>query len=122
MTGEQLGGLGRDVIAQAPQLASTAVRTTGINWESVAAIGVLVGILVTVLLWVFGRQDARRERATAELRQDMTSSIDHLSEVLTAKLETKDTVARITERIARVEAVVGIPAGVNHAGPASSGG
>lgn len=116
MTGEQLGAVAGHIIARGSGLAAQAVRTTGINWESVAAIGVIVGILVTVLLWVFGRQDKRRELATKELRQDMTNSIDHLSEVLTAKLETKDTVARITERIARVEAVMGIPAGQNHSG------
>lgn len=118
MTGEQLGALAHGAIAQGSGLASQAVRTTGINWESVAAIAAIVGILLTVLLWVFGRQDKRREAQAAELRGDMTSSLDHLAEVLTAKLETKDTVARISERLARVEAVIGLGTNSNHAGPA----
>lgn len=118
MTGEQLGAVVLDAIGQAPGAALQAVRTTGINWESVAAIAAIVGILLTVLLWVFGRQDKRREAQAAELRGDMTNSLDHLAEVLTAKLETKDTVARISERLARVEAVIGLGAGNNHAGPA----
>lgn len=105
------GGLAQAATSSAGRaggLAAQVVRTTGINWESVAAIAALVGVILTVLLWVFGRQDQRRERATNELRNDMTSSLDHLAEVLTAKLETKDTVARISERLARVEAVIGL--------------
>ena len=110
MTGEQLGALAAGASGRAAEAAGTVVRTTGINWESVAAIAAIVGILLTLILFVFNRQDKRRERVNLELRNDMTSSIDHLSEVLTAKLETKDTVARISERLARVEAVVGISA------------
>jgi hypothetical protein len=84
------------------------VHTSGVNWESVGVIVAAISVIITVMLWVFARQDRRRERTAIELRDDMRHSLDHLSDVLTAKLETKDTVARISERLARVEAVMGI--------------
>jgi Flp pilus assembly protein TadB len=88
--------------------ASHYVQTTGINWESVGAIAALVGVILTVLLWIFTRQDKRRENINKDLRDDMTTALNHMADVLTAKLETKDTVARISERLARVEALVGV--------------
>jgi hypothetical protein len=84
------------------------VQTTGVNWESVGVIIAAISVIVTVMLWIFARQDKRREHTAIELRDDMRHALDHLSDVLTAKLETKDTVARISERLARVEAVMGI--------------
>jgi hypothetical protein len=96
-----------------------AVRTTGINWESVGVIVSLVGVLVGAILWWLTRRDQRLRNA-AELRdqqqraenlaikQEISSAVGQLSEVLLAKLETKDTVSRISERLARVEASIGV--------------
>ena len=92
-------------------IAQGVVRTVGINWESVGVIVGLVGVVVTVMLWAMNRREHRAETATREARTDMTNALDHLTEVLLAKLETKETVARISERLARVEAVIGSEGG-----------
>jgi len=89
-------------------IATQIVQTTGVNWESVATITGLVSVVLTFTLWAFSRQDKRRAQVNRQLRDDMTKSLDHLSDVLLAKLETKDTVARISERLARVEALIGV--------------
>jgi preprotein translocase subunit YajC len=92
-------------------LASSVVRTAGINWESVGVIVSLVAIIVTIMMWIMNRREHRADAATREQRAEMTSSLDHMTEVLLAKLETKETVARISERLARVEAMVGTNGG-----------
>jgi uncharacterized membrane-anchored protein YhcB (DUF1043 family) len=101
------------------QAVTQSVRTTGINWESVGVIVSLVGVLVGAILWWLTRRD-QRLRAAADLRdqqqraenqsikQEIASAVGQLSEVLLAKLETKDTVSRISERLARVEASIGM--------------
>lgn len=102
---------------------ASAVRTTGINWESVAAVAACVAVMVTVVLWLFARVDRRRQaasdkrdaeftRANAELKNEFTQAINHLSDVLTAKLETKEAVAQISVRLARLEGAAGA-SGVN---------
>jgi sensor domain CHASE-containing protein len=87
-------------------IAQSAVHTAGINWESVTAIAGCVAVIMTVVIWVFNRRDHRQAAQNDALRTEFTHSIDALTQVLLAKLETKDTVARISERLARVEAVV----------------
>ena len=87
--------------------AAAAVTTTGINWESVAAIAGLVSVIVAVMLWAIQRREHRAEAAARELKRDMAGALDHLAEVLTAKLEAKEAVADIRERLSRVEAVIG---------------
>lgn len=97
------------------------MHTTGINWQSIGAIGGLLAIAVTILLYVLNRRDTRRaqiveirdremERRNEEIKNEIATAVDHLSDVLTAKLETKETVARISERLARVEGASGIHA------------
>lgn len=77
-------------------IAATAVHTTGINWESLAVIfGGFAAIATLLIGWIDRRQ--------ARIRGEITDSVNHLSEVLLAKLETKDAVAKISERLARLE-------------------
>lgn len=95
-------------------IAAQIVRTVGINWESVgvivAAVGVIVALVVPMVVWLSSRRDRRSENAldlqraaNVELKQDFTDAINHLSDILTAKLETKETVAQISVRLARLE-------------------
>jgi hypothetical protein len=79
--------------------ALVAVRTTGINWESV---GVIVGSVVALIAFLVSVQDRRN----ATVQHSIQESVDHLSDVLIAKLETKETVAKLSERIARLETAV----------------
>lgn len=97
-------------------LAATAVHTTGINWESVAAIAAVVAVIMSVVLWIMSRRDRRQQAFNQEVQTDITAAVNHLSDVLMAKLETKETVSRISERLARVEGSMGIP--VRDTGPA----
>lgn len=104
--------------------AMQSVHTTGINWESLGAIVGIISVIIVLMLWYFDRRDRRRladaqalerdrekredDRAAEnmDLRREFTSAITNLSEVLTAKLETKETVARISERLAHVEGLL----------------
>jgi hypothetical protein len=78
-------------------IAAAVVHTSGINWESIGTIlggfAAIAAVLVTL-----------GERRQAAIKNEIADSVNHLSEVLQAKLETKDTVNRLSERIARVEA------------------
>lgn len=68
------------------------VHTSGINWESVAVIvSAIVGCVGAFTAWV-GRQ--------------ITVSINHLSDTLMAKLETKENVTAINLRLTTLEQTV----------------
>lgn len=94
-------------------MAAAAVHTTGINWESVAAIAAAVGAIMTVVIWIFNRRDRRQADLSAELRREFTEAIDHLSEVLVARLETKETVSGLAVRLARLEGALGVQQGTS---------
>lgn len=103
------------------------VHTTGINWESLGVIIGALSVIVVLMLWFFDRRDRRRladaqqmerereqrENArlaeNAELRREFTEAMAHLSDVLLAKLETKETVSRISERLSHVEGLLRVP-------------
>jgi membrane protein implicated in regulation of membrane protease activity len=99
-------------------LAIAPVHTSGINWQEIGVISGIVGILVTLIIWLFNRKDKKRDKEndqlrrdqkqlTEDMRRDITDAVNHLSEVLLAKLETKDTVAAISVRLARLEGAAG---------------
>jgi hypothetical protein len=77
-------------------IASVAVHTTGVNWETVGVIVSLVSVLMTVIMYMFNRWDKR-----------IKTALDAQTDLLMAKLETRETVSKITERLARVEAIIG---------------
>jgi hypothetical protein len=79
------------------------VHATGVNWDSVAVI--LAGFSAVIGLTI-----ALQERRNSQIKSDISISVNHLSDVLQAKLETKETVAAMSERLARLEAVNGIGA------------
>lgn len=90
-------------------IAVQAVRTTGINWESVVAITGILALMMTGVLYAFSRRDQRQAVQNDELRQEFTAAVNHLSDVLTAKLETKEAVAQISVRLARLEGAASRP-------------
>lgn len=79
--------------------ASQAVHTTGVNFES---IGVIVAC-IAVMLTIMGMYIARRDHAQEKIKTEIADAINHQTEVLLAKLETKETVSRISERLTSVE-------------------
>lgn len=96
-------------------LASRVVQPdNGLNWQS---IGVIVGATTfafMVVTWYAARLEKRRQddysrreqhinEQNTLLRQEFSSAILHLGEVLSAKLETKEAVAKISERLAVAE-------------------
>lgn len=72
-------------------LATEVVHTTGINWES-------LGVIVAALAFAFGivtwrqTQSDKRQR---EQKEEITTSVDNLKDVLLEKLETKENVNQI---------------------------
>lgn len=86
--------------------AVNTVHTSGINVESIAVIlGGFAGVLSVVLAWQI-RRDKKHDTEMVDLRKDITTSVDHLSEVLLAKLETKDNVSQINARLSRIEGMM----------------
>lgn len=79
------------------------VHTSGINWESIGAITAVMTAAVAFITWLIARRDNRAEIRSNEIKVQISDSVNHLGEILTARLETKETVARISERLARVE-------------------
>lgn len=63
----------------------------------------MLGIVLTIL----ERRAKRREQAIQEIKGEITQSVDHLSEVLLAKLETKENVSQINARLSRIEGMMG---------------
>jgi hypothetical protein len=91
-------------------LADHSVTTTGINWESVGALAAIFGIMLSLITLYFARRDirqqrhaVRQEKQNEEIKDQIATSINTLSEVLQAKLETKEVVNQISVRLARVE-------------------
>jgi hypothetical protein len=88
-------------------VAIETVHTSGINIESLAVIlGGFAACFALLLAWLNRREDRadKRDQAT---RKEITTAVENLSTVLTAKLETKEVVAGMNVRIARIEAVIG---------------
>jgi N-glycosylase/DNA lyase len=77
--------------------AVSTVHTSGINWESVS---VIIGSVVAALVFLVSLQ----ERRAATIRNDIGEAVNHLAEVLTAKLETKDVVNSLKVDVAALKA------------------
>jgi hypothetical protein len=70
-------------------MASPAVHTTGINWESIGVIGgLIIGIMSAVGQWV---------------RRTVKGSVQELGDLLNAKLETKESVAQLRTKVSLLE-------------------
>jgi hypothetical protein len=81
-------------------LAVATVHTSGINWESVAAIVGGIGIFVlSALIWVVQLVE-KRNRA---VRDEITNAVTNLGIVLEARLETKDSVNQLRIELAQLK-------------------
>jgi uncharacterized membrane protein YccC len=81
--------------------AVQTVQTTGINWESLATIvGSFAAIAAAMLAWT--------EHRSSNLRSQITDAVTTMSQILEAKLETKEAVNSINIRLARLEGSVSV--------------
>lgn len=84
-------------------LSESTVHTSGINWASVGAIIGGITVVLSIMGWIFARRDKKNEEQNEAIKQEISTAIENLSTVLLAKLETKEKVAQISERLARLE-------------------
>lgn len=96
-------------------LSEATVHTNGINWQSVGAIIAGITVILTIMGWIFARRDRKNEVQNEAIKQEISTAIDNLSTVLLAKLETKEKVAQISERLARLEGAANIARDATHA-------
>lgn len=77
------------------------VHTTGINWESIGILFTGMGaVLIAGLTYITSRSDKREERTRGEI----ATAINSQTNILMAKLETKDAVNAIDKRLVAIEA------------------
>lgn len=88
-------------------LAAQTVHASGINWVGISPVLGVIVAAAALILAMQSRREARQDKRSEEVKQEIASAIGQLSEVLLAKLETKETVARISERLARLEGAAG---------------
>lgn len=77
-------------------LAIQTVHTTGINIGSIAVIvGTVIAGFVALGTW--------QERRNGMIRTEITGAVDHLGEVLSERLETKEKVADLAREVAELK-------------------
>lgn len=81
-------------------LSVPTVQTTGINWMSFIP---LVATIVTCFIGVAVYGENRQAKRQNEMKSEITESVGHLSDVLLERLETKENVSKLNERLARIE-------------------
>lgn len=86
-----------------------AAHATAINWQSIGAIAAVLAIFLGLMTWYLTRRDTRQAAQNEAIKQEIADAVGHLGERLEAKLETKETVSRISERLARLEGAAGMP-------------
>lgn len=104
------------MLARTMQVASAiqTVHTSGINWASIATIVSAFAAIVTVLLTYINRRANKRDalqqqeiqqrnKEMVDLRTDFTKGLKDLGNLLSARLETKEKVAALDVRVARLE-------------------
>lgn len=78
-----------------------------LDWTIVGSVTTVFAALFGVVVWYFGRRDRKNEVANEEIKQEIATAVDNLGKLLLAKLETKEKVAQISERLARLEGAAG---------------
>jgi len=87
------------------------VRTaTVLNWQTIGVLSAMFfgfsSIFITLFIFMINRRENRSDKRNSEIRDEIANAVNHLSEILLAKLETKETVAQISIRLARLEGSV----------------
>lgn len=81
-------------------IAIQTVHTTGINWSSVAVLIIsIVGCFIGVAAYIDRRSAARQD----SIKDNIQGSVNHLSEVLMERLETKDNVNALRVEVAQLK-------------------
>jgi hypothetical protein len=92
-------------------LAIQTVHTSGINLASLATIlagfAATAGLMMSFINRRIERRERQHEAEVAGLRQDFTDGLANMCAILSARLETKDTVAAINARLSRIEGTLG---------------
>lgn len=83
------------LVQSIPEVHSTGINWTGILPILIAVIGMGIGIATYV--------DNRQSKRQAKTEDQIKDAVKSLSDVLLERLETKENVARLSERIARME-------------------
>lgn len=80
--------------------AQEAVKTTGLNWESLSVIvGAFAAVAAVMLTWT--------EHRAVNQKTQIADAVNYMAQVLEAKLETKEVVTQISIRLARLEGALG---------------
>lgn len=77
-------------------------------WTAVGIVSTVVLGLFGLMLTLQGRRETRYNQQNTEIKTEIKDAVEHLGEVLTARMETKETVNGISVRLARVEGAMGI--------------
>jgi len=78
-----------------------------LDWTIVGSTATTFAALFGVVVWYFARRDKKNEVNNEAIKQEIATSVDNLGKLLLAKLETKEKVAQISERLARLEGAAG---------------
>lgn len=76
------------------------VHTSGVNWASVSVLVVsIVGCFIAVATYIDKRAGTRQDN----IKDNIQGSVDHLSQVLMERLETKDNVNALRVEVAQLK-------------------
>lgn len=96
--------------------ATEPVQTRGVNLAAVLAIVLPIASVLIALVGYLdvrsSRREARRETASEKLQNniktEITDSVNHLSEVLLERLETKEAVSAVRTEVAKMGVEIGM--------------
>lgn len=91
-------------VIPAPSPTLAPVHTTGVNLDSLIPI---IATIVSCCIAVAAYLDSRTRHRQDDMKGEIADAVKQLSDVLLERLETKDNVAALKERISRLEAVRG---------------
>jgi peptidoglycan hydrolase CwlO-like protein len=84
-------------------VAIATVHTSGVNWQSIAVLVVsIVGCFIAVATYIDKRAGSRQEM----IKDEIQSSVSHLSDVLSERLETKENVSALKVQLAQLQGQV----------------
>ena len=84
-------------------IALATVHTSGINWASIGTIAGIVFFAFSMMTWFLMRREKRSDEQNEQIKEQISTAVNALGDRLILQLETKEVVAKISERLARVE-------------------
>jgi hypothetical protein len=92
-------------------IATATVHTTGLNWDSIAVLGVMFASMMIAGLSYVNLRQAQRSNS---MHTSISTAVENLGKLLEAKLETKDNVAALRSEIIELKAYVKAREEVHH--------